>query len=538
MNWSHTSDSNYTDVWSDGNISYIRVFPVSANQNNLLVKSFTYYDLTNLKAGRSYTFSFHLMNFEEARVMDPYLTIDDYAGGFAYGGFFVIGLGSWDSSSNTVTAVEGSFITINSSNFSSLYGTDIDISFEFNNLINPCIFIFYREISENAQSQSIMISNTQLIDNEAAEEEGFFKRLFEWLEIRFNNLSSSFTDLGDRIKVFFSDLSSNISDGLSDVRDGITTKFAEFEGWLSSLGDRISVFFTNLGSSISNGLSDVRDKINNKIAEVSEKFSDFFEKFKPRVHLNLDWSRGNFNINGEVFQENNSNLPVIIVSELFEVPSGSSYYVSYNKFDSSLNPGAGILQYDLSGNFLGVLYSTNYSFEEYELPSGYMYRFRQSWTRGIEVDDDTANQHFSLYCDSGWLNALLFNIKSMIKGLFVPDEAFISQWKSDMELTLSEHLGFIYQIPALTIDYIERLQGLFSDKNIYFSIPSCEFELNGELIQLWDKTSVDFSFLTNAEEGNIWHTIYKHIYPVFLRLTLYGMLIQYGRREWDKVMMN
>ncbi len=125
-----------------------------------------------------------------------------------------------------------------------------------------------------------------------------------------------------------------------------------------------------------------------------------------------------------------------------------------------------------------------------------------------------------------------------IKGLFVPDEAFISQWKSDMEKILSDHLGIIYQIPALTIDYVERLQVLFNDKSIYFSIPACQFELNGEFINLWPKTSVDFSFLTNAEEGTIWHTIYKQMYPVFLRLVLFGILIKYGRNEWDKVMMN
>lgn len=125
-----------------------------------------------------------------------------------------------------------------------------------------------------------------------------------------------------------------------------------------------------------------------------------------------------------------------------------------------------------------------------------------------------------------------------IKGLFVPDDAFISQWKSDMEQTLSEHLGFIYQIPALTIDYVERLQVLFNDKSIYFSIPACQFELNGEFINLWPETSVDLTFLTNAENGTIWHTIYKQMYPVFLRLVLFGILIKYGRNEWDKVMMN
>ena len=125
-----------------------------------------------------------------------------------------------------------------------------------------------------------------------------------------------------------------------------------------------------------------------------------------------------------------------------------------------------------------------------------------------------------------------------IKGLFVPDEEFINQWNSDMELTLSEHLGFIYQIPALTVDYVQRLQALFSDKSIYFSIPAFHFEFNGDFINLWPETSVDFSFLTNAKEGDIWHTIYKQMYPVFLRLVLFGILIKYGRNEWDKVMMN
>ena len=136
--------------------------------------------------------------------------------------------------------------------------------------------------------------------------------------------------------------------------------------------------------------------------------------------------------------------------------------------------------------------------------------------------------------EDGFINKLI----NGIKGLFVPDDAFISQWKSDMEQTLSDHLGFIYQIPALTIDYVERLQVLFNDKSIYFSIPACQFELNGEFINLWPKTSVDFSFLTNAEKGTIWHTIYKQMYPVFLRLVLFGILIKYGRNEWDKVMMN
>lgn len=538
MNWDTSSDSTFNEVWSDGNVSHIRVFPQATEVGNgvLNTKIFTYYDLTNLKAGRSYTFSFHLLDLDEAHAVDSSVNWEHYYSGLVYGGFYVIGLGSWDSATNTVNYIEDSCITVNLDNRDSLFGSDIDISFEFTNLINPCIFIGYVEYSEYSESQSIMISNPQLIDNDSAEEEGFFKRLFEWLEIRFNNLSSSFTDLGDRIKVFFSDLSSNISDGLSDVRDGITTKFAEFEGWLSSLGDRISVFFTNLGSSISNGLSDVRDKINNKIAEVSEKFSDFFDKFKPRVHLNLDWSRGNFNGNGEVILEDNPNIPVIIVSELFEVPSDSSYYVTYNKFDSYIVSGAGILQYDLSGNFLGVLYSTNHSFEEYELPSGYMYRFRQSWTRGIEVDDDTANQHFSLYCDSGWLNALLFNFKSMIIGLFVPDEEDITTWKANLEMLFSDNLGFIYQIPDLFSNLVTKLRDIFVRDDFSFSIklPQLDFKLFGHDTVLWEEKTVDFSYI--FEEG-IFNTLYG-MYKVMLYVIFGFALVKYGWRVFEEMMQN
>ncbi len=416
--WDAVEDSTGIAI-TEYNGAFLLSSSSAASGYDSYVKSTLVYDLSELIAGNSYTFSFEILDLFEAQSFNPGLTWENYYGGPASrSGTYTFGLASYDYGLDRVEIIDNIFINVNSSNYASMYGTSHTLTFDMPNVVNPCIIIYYVEYSDNYENQNIMLRNLSLVDNTKANTDSFLERIFNWFEVKFNNLSSSFTDLGDRLKGFFSDLSSNISDGLSDVRDGITTKFAEFEGWLSALGDRISGFFTDLGSSISNGLSDVRDKINNKIAEVSEKFTDFFEKFKPRVHLNLDWSRGTFNGNGEVIQENNSNLPVIIVSELFEVPSGSSYYVSYKKFDSNLVPGAGILQYDLSGNFLGVLYSTNASFEEYELPSGYMYRFRQSWTRGIEVDDDIANQHFSLYCDSGWLNALLFNISSTFDSFF------------------------------------------------------------------------------------------------------------------------
>ncbi len=123
-----------------------------------------------------------------------------------------------------------------------------------------------------------------------------------------------------------------------------------------------------------------------------------------------------------------------------------------------------------------------------------------------------------------------------IKGLFVPDEAEISEWKLNLETLLSENLGFIYQVPDLVTNVVTQLRNILVRDDFSFSIklPQLDFNLFGHDAVLWETQTVDFSYI--FDEG-IFKTFYS-MYKVVLTVIFGFALVKYGWRVFEELMQN
>ena len=205
------------------------------------------FDTVKLVTGNSYTFSMHVLSPQEIR---DYTTIDwsDEIFLTRLQEGFTIGFGV-KSSDGTVQMVS-EFITFTQDNYLTLSGSDYVHSFTCPDYSggNPCIYILGSGVWSS--SHLFLDSSMMLVDNSEDDEEGFFSRLFEWFEKKFNaigdsfsnlgnKLSTGFSNLGDRIKTFFSDLGTSISNGLNSVKEGIQNKLDQVKTTLVELGESL-----------------------------------------------------------------------------------------------------------------------------------------------------------------------------------------------------------------------------------------------------------------------------------------------------------
>lgn len=114
-----------------------------------------------------------------------------------------------------------------------------------------------------------------------------------------------------------------------------------------------------------------------------------------------------------------------------------------------------------------------------------------------------------------------------IKGLFIPDDDFISGWKSRIELLLQEHLGIVWEAANFFTDLFSTVSDLLSDTengSLEFTFPGVEFELLGHNFDLWEERVVDMSFLETDSFWSFWYGLYKIILVIILcfALVLYG----------------
>lgn len=122
-----------------------------------------------------------------------------------------------------------------------------------------------------------------------------------------------------------------------------------------------------------------------------------------------------------------------------------------------------------------------------------------------------------------------------IKGLFVPDEEFVSNWRSDMESLLADHLGVVYDVADFFIDFIQKIFNLLShssDFELNFVLPKLDFEIGESTYTLWNDTVVDMSFL-NSGIFKVLYTMYKVILYIILAFLLFNHAKNVGRRTME-----
>ena len=218
------------------------------------------FDTSSLKAGRKYNFSIHIPSVSELK-SNSYLSglADSYFTDAYNGGVLAVTFGTLKSDGSINSILE--LLTIDSTNYMDLMGTDYVYNFTCPDYSggSPAIFIHLYHTSASLKSNPMFFlgNDMTLVDEDAAEEDNFLSRIFEWFQEKFdaigdafsnlgNKLSTGFTNLGDRIKTFFSDLGTSISNGLNSVKEGIQNKLEQVKTTLVELGESLIQGIQNL----------------------------------------------------------------------------------------------------------------------------------------------------------------------------------------------------------------------------------------------------------------------------------------------------
>jgi len=218
------------------------------------------FDTSALKAGRKYNFSVHIPSVSELK-SNNYLSsfADSYFTDAYNGGVLAVTFGTLKTDGSINSILE--LLTIDGTNYQDLMGSDYVYNFTCPDYSggSPAIFIHvYHYSSFTKTNPAFFLGNDMtLVDEDAAEEDNFLSRIFEWFQEKFdaigdafsnlgNKLSTGFTNLGDRIKTFFSDLGTSISNGLNSVKEGIQNKLEQVKTTLVELGESLIQGIQNL----------------------------------------------------------------------------------------------------------------------------------------------------------------------------------------------------------------------------------------------------------------------------------------------------
>lgn len=221
---------------------HINGYEIEVNDNTLYSAVGGVYDLSDLKSGNSYTFSMDIMSASQMYINESY-----YSNIFSNGGTLYIGLAQNATSSEELVFVEDYYTIIDSNNFNQYLGNEFTFTFEMPNVVNPAICIFFAGLTESAtlsMGATFGFRDIQLIDNEQAEEDGFFDRLFEFFhDLKWDLIGgvcggegcskSPHTSLADRIGMKLDELKQSFTDLGNDILEGIKSLFIPDEQFIA-----------------------------------------------------------------------------------------------------------------------------------------------------------------------------------------------------------------------------------------------------------------------------------------------------------------
>lgn len=412
-----SSSSSDVLTWNNGELYRFYAKGGSISSDVPLLWQF-YYDMGDIIAGHSYTFSFHLPDL--ADIQDVYNTTmtDEVFKGYYKNATLCIGYGFLSADGSAIQDTYELF-EFNSDNINAFVGKDLKTSFVApSSSGRPCMFILLH--ADDINSHYFFLQDFRLVDNDDNSKEltgikGFLhsirwdlvggvceeedcphsvssnphlsltERMSAGFQTFFDNLGTAIFNLGEsignKLNFEFSQSIINVSNGFKDVGS-----------WFSSLGDRISSFFSDLSADIS--------------ARFSELWNNMFswlDKFKPRVYFQFNWYRGTLDgITGD-FVPSDSN-PFVYVTDFFIVRSSDEVFLDTLRFAGSNSMEVTVYKYNLDGTFLTKT-SVYPSHDPKKLDSGFKYRFRYSLQAGY--DPNVANDYVLVYSDEGWINSLM-----------------------------------------------------------------------------------------------------------------------------------
>lgn len=127
-------------------------------------------------------------------------------------------------------------------------------------------------------------------------------------------------------------------------------------------------------------------------------------------------------------------------------------------------------------------------------------------------------------------------IAEKIKSLFIPEDGYFEQFRENLDVLMSEHFGFLYEIPKFLSDFWVKIRAFNPRRQDYvmtFPALKAPIVVNGEVEwkQLTEEQEFDFDFLNNEP----FSTIYG-FYTTFCWMIFIVFLINLGRAHWNRIM--
>ena len=154
----------------------------------------------------------------------------------------------------------------------------------------------------------------------------------------------------------------------------------------------------------------------------------------------------------------------------------------------------------------------------------------------IRVDNFIVNDMTTADLDSSLgklgdrIKGFFEDLANTIKGFFVPDEGFFETTKEKFDVLLSDHLGFLYQAPAMVGDIFQVVSDWNPPDQPSITLPAFNFTIAGHAVHLWDEQVYTFDFLSSQP----WSTLYA-IYKTFVFVLLSVAMINLAIKKYHDI---
>lgn len=408
-----------------------------------------------------------------------------------------------------------------------------------------CALIFADE-----KPSTLYVSDFVFTNNNNTDEK--IDGILEWLSATYHGIVGGEDSRG----VQHDGLVQGIKNGLSGLGDRISNFFEnlgeKFGVDIGSLGDRIQNFFSNFWENVSAGFDAIKDKIGDigegikaKFQEISDNFANFFDTFKPRVYEEYLWVSGQIGSSDGILYPS-SNVGRAYTSDMFYVPVGTSYVLEFDPKNKNNTPSSPnyiynffLFQYDENGNFIKRISDDSFaSVVSYTFEPGYYYRVQINGS-GTFKDFSSyelskfCNERVKIFCDEGWINALIHSLMNGLKKLFIPAPGFFDDKLDDFLDAYEEHFGIFAQGTIYFTKAVQKVQSVLNDK-YSFVFPELSITIQGQKYVFSEQKNVDIEqwLKSGTWSGNLYE-----MYRVFASAFLIYLVLLYARKV-EAVILN
>ncbi len=426
-----------------------------------------------------------------------------------------------------------------SKNCSTSYYNEFSVQFTYpESLSGKSTYIVVMLMADKLNS-GFQVTDFVFTNNDKSEEK--IDGILEWLSAVYHGIVGGEDSRG----VQHDGLVQGIKNGISALGDRISAFFdnlgEKFGIDIGSLGDRIRDFFSNFWENVSAGFEAIKDKIADigegikvKFQEISDNFTEFFDKFKPRVYEEFTWSLGSIDVDNTIIEDPYNAY----TSESITVDNSSGYYLKFAEGDNEFDIyNLDVHYYLFSGELVGS-WSYTPSSEEIYLEPGFKYRISIYTSNCLDELNSYdlskwCNGKVLVYADEGWINALIHSLLNGLKQLFIPSPGYFDGKLDEFLEAYEDHFGIFAQSTIYFTKAIQKVQSILSD-TYAFSFPELSITIQGKKYVFSERQNVD---IQQWLKSGTWSANLYEMYRVFASAFLIYLVLLYARKV-EAVILN